>query len=100
MLFTSPFETKASTWADPSHTLHLEAIFTGSCTPPSSALRLLMNTGQKIFRPKPPDKGSFPLDHEGKNLFIYYYNYVIALQSFLFSIQESANNTWSYTCLV
>ncbi|CAN7995156.1 unnamed protein product [Ixodes hexagonus] len=21
--------------------------------------------GQKVFSPKPPDKGSFPLDHEG-----------------------------------
>ncbi|XP_064393633.1 cytochrome c oxidase assembly protein COX19-like [Halichondria panicea] len=25
-----------------------------------------MNPGQKTFRPKPPDKGSFPLDHEGE----------------------------------
>lgn len=22
--------------------------------------------GQKVFTPKPPDKGSFPLDHEGE----------------------------------
>ena len=21
--------------------------------------------GSKVFKPKPPDKGSFPLDHEG-----------------------------------
>ena len=25
-----------------------------------------MNPSQKTLRPKPPDKGSFPLDHEGK----------------------------------
>lgn len=23
-------------------------------------------SGSKVFRPKPPDKGSFPLDHEGE----------------------------------
>lgn len=25
-----------------------------------------MNFSQKSFKPKPPDKGSFPLDHEGE----------------------------------
>ncbi|XP_022092651.1 cytochrome c oxidase assembly protein COX19-like [Acanthaster planci] len=25
-----------------------------------------MNFGQKSFKPRPPDKGSFPLDHEGE----------------------------------
>ncbi|XP_065910583.1 cytochrome c oxidase assembly protein COX19-like isoform X2 [Dysidea avara] len=25
-----------------------------------------MNAGRKTLRPKPPDKGSFPLDHEGE----------------------------------
>ena len=25
-----------------------------------------MNAGQKVFQTKPPDKGSFPLDHDGK----------------------------------
>lgn len=25
-----------------------------------------MNFSQKSFKPKPPDKGSFPLDHEGR----------------------------------
>lgn len=25
-----------------------------------------MNFGSKTFKPRPPDKGSFPLDHLGK----------------------------------
>ncbi|XP_038064620.1 cytochrome c oxidase assembly protein COX19-like [Patiria miniata] len=25
-----------------------------------------MNFGQKSFKPRPPDKGSFPLDHDGE----------------------------------
>ena len=29
-----------------------------------------MNPSQKTARPRPPDKGSFPLDHEGKLHFI------------------------------
>lgn len=29
--------------------------------------RVVMNPGsRKIFQAKPPDKGSFPLDHDGK----------------------------------
>lgn len=29
---------------------------------------MAMNTGgRKIFNAKPPDKGSFPLDHDGRN---------------------------------
>lgn len=33
-----------------------------------------MTFGQKVFTPTAPDKGSFPLDHEGvcKKLMIYY----------------------------
>jgi hypothetical protein len=27
-----------------------------------------MNPGKKVFQTKPPDKGSFPLDHDGKGL--------------------------------
>jgi hypothetical protein len=26
-----------------------------------------MNPGKKVFQAKAPDKGSFPLDHDGKN---------------------------------
>lgn len=34
-----------------------------------------MNPGKKVFQQKPPDKGSFPLDHDGK----YDLNFVVTI---------------------
>lgn len=34
-----------------------------------SDMSTAMNFGTKTFQPRPPDKGSFPLDHFGKTLF-------------------------------
>ena len=59
-----------------------------------------MNPSQKTLRPKPPDKGSFPLDHEGTAKHDPWLKAVIELVFFVYFVQESVNSLCSNTLSV
>ena len=48
-----------------------------------------MNPGKKVFQTKPPDKGSFPLDHDGKIIY-----FLHSQNLYLIPFSE-----WQTTCL-